>query len=122
MSYIDDTARDSGLSWITANGSRMDICSSEPASYAQIATYTLGNKTGLSVGSPQAGSPSGRKVSVPTFTGGAVTGSGTAGYWALSNGTDTLIAAGSLNTPQGVTSGNTFSFTSTTDITIPGTA
>ena len=121
MAYLNDNVLDNGLAWLVTNGTKLDICSAEPATYAQIATYTLGNKTSLSIGSPAARSPSGRKVAVPAISDGSVTATGTAAYYAISNGTNTLCAAGSLSASQGVTNGNTFTLT-TFDIGIPGPA
>lgn len=109
MAYLNDNVMDSGLSYLQTNGSRLDICSTEPTTYAQATTtYTLGNKTSLSIGAPAAGSPNGRQVTVAAITGASVTGTGTAAYWAITNGSNTLLATGSLSTPQAVTSGNTF--------------
>ena len=122
MAYLNNNVLDSGLSWLQTNGTRLDICSSEPTTYAEATTtYTLGNKTSLSIGSPEARSPSGRKVAVPAITDGTVTGTNTANYYAITNGSNTLCAAGALDTSQGVTDGNTFTLT-TFDIGIPGPA
>jgi hypothetical protein len=115
MAYLNDEAFDSGLDWIDTNGTRLDICSAEPTTYTQAtSTYSLGNKTSLNIGAPEAGSPSGRMVTVPAISDGSVTTTGTATHWAITNGSDTLIAAGSLASSQGVTSGNTFTLTSFT--------
>jgi hypothetical protein len=112
VTYLNDEALDSGLDWIDTNGSRLDICSTEPTTYAEAtSTYTLGNKTGITISAPQAGDTSGRKVTISAISDGSVTGSGTAGYWAVTNGSDTLIAAGALSSSQSVTSGNTFTLT-----------
>ena len=122
MAYLNNNVLDSGLSWLQTNGTRLDICSSEPTTYAEATTtYTLGNKTSLSIGSPEARSPNGRKVAVPAITDGSVTGTGTAAYYGITNGSNTLVAAGALDTSQGVTDGNTFTLT-TFDIGIPGPA
>lgn len=121
MAFLNSSVLDSGLSWLVTNGTKLDICTSEPATYANIATYTKGNKTGLVIGSPAARSPSGRKVAVPAISDGSVTGDGTVGFWAISNGTNTLVAAGSLSASQAVTNGNTFTLI-TFDIGIPGPA
>ena len=110
MAYLNDSVYDSGLSYLVTNGSRLDICSTEPTTYAQAtSTYTLGNKTALSVGALAAGSPNGRQTTVAAISGASVTGTGTAGYWAITNASNTLIATGALSASQAVTSGNTFS-------------
>lgn len=123
MAYLNDRVLDFGLSVLDTEANRLDICSSEPSSYSEAtSTYTLGNKTGISVGSPEARSPSGRKVAVAEISGGSVTGTGTAAYWAISDTSNSrLLAAGSLSSSQAVTSGNTFSL-ATFDIGIPGPA
>lgn len=124
MPFIHDDVFDNGLSYITTNGSRIDICSQEPTTYTEAtSTYTLGNKTSLTVGSPTNGDTNGRKVVVPAITDGSVTGNGTASHWALTKVTATtaLLAANSLASSQAVTSGNTFTLTAI-DITIPDAA
>jgi hypothetical protein len=108
MAYINDEVFDQGLDYADTNGTRIDICSQEPVSYAEAtSTYTLGNDT-VNTGATQNGASSGRRVIVPAITAGTVTGTGTASHWALTNGSNTLIATGALTAPQGVTSGNTF--------------
>ena len=49
-----------------------------------------------------------------TITGGSVTGSGTAAYWAITDAASVLVATGALSSSQAVTSGNTFSLASFT--------
>jgi hypothetical protein len=118
MAFLIDNVYDSGLSYITSNGTRIDICSQEPTTYTQAtSTYTLGNKASMTVGSPTNGATDGRKVVVPAITDGSVTASGTASHWALTNASNTLIATGSLTSSQSVTSGNTFTLDAI-DITI----
>jgi len=110
MPYIADAALDAALNNIN-DGDRVDICSQEPANYTEAtSTYTLGNKTSASVGSPTNGDASGRKVTISAITDGSVSSDGTASHWALSevSGTE-LKAAESLSSSQGVTNGNTFS-------------
>ena len=109
MAFINDEVFDQGLDYADTNGTRIDICSQEPVSYAEAtSTYTLGNKTGLNTGATEAGATDGRRVIVPAITDGSVTGTGTASHWALTDGSATLIATGSLSSSQAVTSGNTF--------------
>jgi hypothetical protein len=122
MPYLNDNVLDSGLSWLVTNGTRLDICTAEPATYAEAtSTYTKGNKTSLSIGSPGARTPSGRKVTVAAITDGSVTGTDTCGYYGITNGSNTLVAAGALAAGQLVTDGNTFTLTAF-DIGIPGPA
>lgn len=109
MAYLNDNVFDNGLSWLVTNGTRVDICSSEPATYAAATgAASLGNKTGLTVGSPEAGDIDGRKVVVPAITDGTVTGTDTATHWALTDGTGVLVATGALSASQAVTEDNTF--------------
>lgn len=109
MAFINDEVFDGGLDYADTNGTRIDICSQEPANYTEAtSTYTLGNKTGLNTGAPEAGATDGRRVIVPAITDGSVTGNGTASHWALTDGAAILVATGSLSSSQAVTSGNTF--------------
>jgi hypothetical protein len=108
VAYINDEVFDQGLDYADTNGTRLDICSQEPTTYAEATTtYTLGNDT-VNTGATQNGATNGRRVIVPAITAGSVTGTGTATHWALTNGSNTLIATGALSSSQGVTSGNTF--------------
>lgn len=108
MAFLIDTAFDSGLSWVTTNGTRLDICSAEPTTYTQAtATNTLGNDT-VTTGAAENNTPDGRKVVVAAITAGSVSGDGTANSWALTDGASVLIATGTVTTPQVVTNGNTF--------------
>ena len=108
MAFINDEVFDQGLDYADTNGTRLDICSQEPTSYAEAtSTYTLGNDT-VNTGATQDGSTDGRRVVVPAISSGSVTGTGTASHWALTDGSSTLIATGALSSSQAVTSGNTF--------------
>lgn len=109
MAFIADVVFDDGLSVLDTNGTRLDICSSEPTSYTEAtSTFSLGNDT-VNTGAPENGATDGRRVIVPAITSGSVTGTGTVAFWALTNGSDTLYATGSLSASQVVTTGNTFS-------------
>ena len=122
MAFLNDEVQDQGLDYATTNGTRLDICSTEPTTYAEAtSTYTLGNKTGLTTGATTDGDTSGRKVVIPAVTDGSVTGTGTAGFWALTDGSSILVAVQSLSSTQAVTSGNTWT-TPAIDITIPDPA
>lgn len=109
MPYINDEVFDQGLDYADVNGTRIDICSQEPTTYAEAtSTYTLGNKTGLNTGATEDGVTDGRRVIVPAITDGSVTSTATATHWALTDGAAVLIATGALSSSQAVTSGNTF--------------
>ena len=114
MATLADRVFDNGLTVLDTEANRLDICSSEPTTYtAATATYTLGNKTSLSIGAPADRSGGGRDVTVASFTDGSVTGTGTAAYYAITDTTNSrLLATGSLSSSQAVTSGNTFSISS----------
>lgn len=128
MAYLNDRVLDNGLTVLDTEANRLDICHTEPTTYAEAtSTYTVGNKTSLSVGSPASRSPSGRKVTVAAITDGSVTATSTgtsddAQYWAIVDTVNSrLLAAGSLDSAQLVTSGNTFTLEAF-DIGIPGPA
>ena len=121
MSYINDRVFDFGLNVLDTEANRLDICHTEPSTYTQAtSTYSVGNKTGLSVGSPAAGSPNGRQVTIPAITDGVVTSTSTgsaddAQYFAITDTVNSrLLLAGPLAAAQMVTSGNTFTLTSFT--------
>ena len=108
--YINPEVFDQGLDYAVANGTRLDICyTSEPTTYAEAtSTKSCGNKTGITVGATEAGDTDGRKVVIPEITTGSVTADQTAGWWALTNGSSILVAAGALSATQGVSNGNPF--------------
>jgi hypothetical protein len=112
---------DSGLNVLTnATNTVFHLCSTQPATFGNVATYTLANKTSPSIGSPEAGTGAGRKVVVAAITtGGSVTATGTAAYYAIVDASR-LLATGTI-TSQALTSGNTFT-TTAFDISIPGAA
>lgn len=120
MTFIADTVLDNGLQYLTDNGTRLDICSQEPKTFAEAtSTYTLGNKTGMTLGSPTARSPSGRKVVIPAISDGSVTASGTATHYAITDNSAELLATGALSSPVDTGQGNAFT-TTEEDIGIPG--
>ena len=115
MAFLANAVFDSGLSYITSNGSRIDITSTEATTYAEAtSTLTLGNSTSLSVGSPADRSGGGREVTAASITDGSVTGTGTAAFYAITDGSSVLIATGALTASQAVTSGNSFTLSSFT--------
>lgn len=127
MAYLNSRVLDLGLNVLDTEANRLDICHTEPDTYAEAtSTFTVGLKTGLAVGAPTAAG-SGRKVTVPAITDGEVTATSTgagddAQYWAISDTVNSrLLAAGSLAAAQMVTDGNVFT-TTAFDITFPGPA
>jgi hypothetical protein len=120
VTVLAQVVYDAALNNIVSNANKVVICSQEPATYTEAnSTYKLGEKTSVTVGSPSAGSPDGRQVTVPAVTGGTVTASGTATHHALIDTVNSVLyAAKSLSASQAVTSGNTYSATAYT-IRIP---
>lgn len=114
MATLADRVFDNGLTVLDTEANRLDICSTAPTTYTEAtSTYTLGNKTSLSIDAPADRSGGGREVTVAAFTDGSVTGTGTAAYYAIVDTTNSrLLATGSLSSSQAVTSGNTFSISS----------
>jgi len=108
MPFIADTVFDNGLTVLTTNADRLDICSVEPTTYAgATSTSSLGNSV-VATGAATSGVVDGRRVIVGAITSGNVTASGTAAFWALTDGASVLYATGALASTQVVTSGNTF--------------
>lgn len=110
VGYVNDEVLDQGLDYITANGSRLDITYTQQATtYTEaVTTFTCGNDS-VTPGSTVDGASSGRRIIIPAITGGSVTDTQTAGWWALTDGTSVLIAAGALSPATAVTNGGTFS-------------
>lgn len=123
MAFVSDYVLDAALTKLDTEANRLDITSQEVTSYAQAtSTYTLGNKTSLSVGSPEDATPNGRKAVVAAITGGSVTATGTASHWAIVDTSNSrLLATGALSASQAVTSGNTFTLAAF-DVRIPDAA
>lgn len=118
MAYLNDDLLDLALQAIEDSASQLNICSSEPATYAEATdTYDLGDASTSFTG-PGAGDASGRKTTIDAITDGSVSTTSTAVFWALTDGTSTLFATGSLTTSQAVTAGNVFT-TTAFDIEIP---
>jgi len=120
---LEDRVLDFGLNVLDTEATHVNICNTEPTTYAQATTtFLLGFKSfaaGGVFGAPAAGSPNGRKVSSTAITDGTITTSGTANWWAITDNTNSrFLAHGSLAAAQVVTSGNTFTLASF-DIRIP---
>lgn len=117
MAFAIDAALDAALNYIKTNGTMLHICTAEPANYAGIAAVELA-KAAVSLTGPADRSPSGRKVTIPAVVDDTVDTTGTAAYWALSNGTDTLIASGALSASAALTASGVYS-TGAVDIGLP---
>lgn len=116
MATLNDRVFDNGLTVLDTEANKITICSAEPTTYTQAnSTLALGSSTSLSIGAPAARSGGGRQVTVAAITDGSVTATGTATHYAIVDTVNSrLLATGSLTTSQAVTSGNTFTLTSTT--------
>lgn len=120
MASIADRCLDFGLNVLDTEANRFDITSQEATTYAEAtSTYTLGNTTSISIGSPADRSGGGRKVTLAAISDASVTGTGTATHFAISDTSNSrLLVTGALNASQSVNSGNQFDI-SALDIGIP---
>ena len=108
---IDDSVRDNGLSSLNSGTYVFHICSQEPSTYSEVATYSLGNKTNPSLSTPENATPSGRRIRMSSFLDGNCTASGDPTHWALIRTSDTtLISTGTEGTANLSVDGATFSF------------
>jgi len=123
MALLNDRVFDNGLTVLDTEANKITITSQEVTTYTEgNATYALGNSTSLSISAPADRTGGGRKVTVSAISDGSVTATGTATHYALLDTVNSrLLAAGSLNASQAVTSGNSFTLTSF-DIGIPDPA
>ncbi|BAQ90236.1 putative metalloprotease [uncultured Mediterranean phage uvMED] len=123
MATLADRVYDNGLTILDTEASRLDICSQEPTTYAEAtSTHSLGNATSISISAPADRTGGGRKVTLSAVSGGAVSATGTATHFALTDVSNTrLLATGSLTASQAVTLGNSFA-TTALDIGIPDPA
>jgi hypothetical protein len=123
MAFLNDRVFDNGLTVLDTEANKILITSAEATTYTEAnSTYALGNSTSLSIGAPADRSGGGRQVTVAAITDGSVTTTGTATHYAIVDTVNSrLLASGALSASQAVTSGNTFTLTSTT-IGIPDPA
>lgn len=114
MATLHNDVYDSGLDTLTTNVNSLHILSADPgvATYANIATYTLGNKATPTVGAAE-NHTTGRKVTISSISDGSVTGTDTATHVALVDTVNSkILVTAALDSSQAVTSGNTFTLTS----------
>lgn len=107
MSLIPDPIIDLQLG--VSEGTQCHVCSGEPANYAGIAAVELATAVISGSYSKSAGTPDGRKNSLPGQADLTIDTSDTATHYAISNGTDTLYAVATISNPQALTSGGTVS-------------
>ena len=110
MPSISDYVLDAALAKLDVEVNALYICSAEPATYtAATTTVALGNSTSVSISAPADRAAGGREVTVAAITGGSVTATGTAGFYALVDTVNSrLLATGALEASQAVTQGNAF--------------
>jgi len=123
MATLGDRVFDNGLTVLDTEANAIHVTSQEATDYTEAtSTYTLGNSTSLSIGSPEDRSGGGRKVVVAAISDGSITGTGTATHYAIVDTANSrLLATAALTASQSVTSGNTFTL-ATFDIGIPDPA
>jgi hypothetical protein len=116
MATLNDRVFDNGLTVLDTEANKIVITSQEATTYAEAnATYALGDSTSLSISAPQDRTAGGREVVVAAISDGTVTATGTATHYAIIDTVNSrLLATGSLSASQVVTSGNTFTLSSTT--------
>ena len=109
MPYLHDDVLDDGLQvLVDATSTILTICSALPTTRTEaVTTYALGSKSSPSITGPADRAGGGREVTIAAITDGSVDATGTAAYWALSDGTR-LLAANDLASSQAVTNGNTW--------------
>lgn len=123
MATLGNRVFDNGLTVLDTEANAIHITSQEASDYTEAtSTYTLGNSTSLSIGAPADRTGGGREVTVAAITDGSVSSTGTATHYAIVDTSNSrLLATGSLNASQSVTSGNTFTL-ATFDVGIPDPA
>jgi hypothetical protein len=123
MATLGDRVFDNGLTVLDTEANAIHVTSQEATDYTEAtSTYTLGNSTSLSVGTPEDRTGGGRKVVVAAISDGSITGTGTATHYAIVDTVNSrLLATAALTASQSVTSGNTFTL-ATFDIGIPDPA
>lgn len=94
---------------LAANADRFDLCSSEPKSWDDVLSKSLGHRAGLKIAKPTK-SAAGYKVKIgPVAEGGNLTGRGQATHWALSSAARSeLLMSSPLAEPEAVKAGNKF--------------
>lgn len=104
MPYVADVVFDSGLD-VLATATALHVCSQQPASFADVGTYSLGNNSSPAVPLATDRVKGGREVIVPE-TAVPTSVAGTATHWALVTA-DTLLASAPV-VSTAVASGETF--------------
>lgn len=112
MPFIIDAILEDLTSFAGQVNRRVDIVeTAEPTNYTLATTdgaNSLGNELGLTITSITDGATDGRRVQTPAITDGDVTEDGTADWWAITDNSSIMHAAGDLSAPQVVTDLNKF--------------
>lgn len=105
MPYQDERIYRGGLTAI-AEGNIMHLCNAEPATFADLATMTLANKTDPTIDAIADSAGGGRQRTIPTITDLTVTTAATATHWALADTVNSrLLFADALQSDIAVTVG-----------------
>jgi len=106
---IADVVLDASLNYVKTNGTRLCVCSSQPATYTEaITTYKLAIKTIASGDyTGPADDTSGRKLTTNQEAAITVDATGNAQYVAICDATNTALLLVTTCTPQQLTAGNT---------------
>lgn len=108
--FVTDSAMDALLAYI-ATGTHVAVCSAQPTTYAQVATYKLAEGT-ITAGDGNGdwtiadGDSSGRKVTLAQQADLSIDTSGTATHVAVDDGSSELLLVTTC-TSQALTSGGT---------------
>ena len=110
MAALGNQIFDNGLNHLANNTERLYLLSADPGlTWANIASYALGYKSGPSIASPTDRGTGGREVVVSAITDGLVTATGDATHYALTDNSESLIfVSGALDATLSVTNGGVF--------------
>jgi hypothetical protein len=127
MTLVADYVLDNGLAAAKSAASDININTAEPTTFSAAtsgATF-LGKKTpgagSVFPAAIAAGSPNGRKIVTVAVTDGAISTSGTAAAWSVTDNSAStrLLITNPLSSTQSVTSGNPFTLNAI-DVRLPG--
>jgi hypothetical protein len=108
--FLHPDVQDSPCNYLKNNGTRLCVCSAQPANYTDATTtYNLATKTIASTDftGPANGDASGRKITINAQNNVSVTSSGNATHVALCDATNSKLLEVSTCTEQTLTAGNT---------------
>ena len=109
MAFLADAVLDNGLQYITDNGDTLHLTSQQCTTSADVTSYSLGYKNGITVGAPANNSTDGRRVTISAISDGTIDGDGDATHYTVVQADGTVIASQLLTGGgQTVTSGNVF--------------